>query len=118
MVVVLICGDRNWNNFKLIDAFLSLLPLNTEIVEGKCRGADSISGYLAKKRRLIIHEEVAEWDALENSAGPIRNQKMLDKWHPNLVVAFHNDISKSKGTKDMITRAKRAKIPVLLISEP
>lgn len=32
---------------------------------------------------------------------------MLDEGKPDFVVAFHNDITNSKGTLDMITRAKK-----------
>ena len=38
---------------------------------------------------------------------------MLDESKPDLVVYFHDDIENSKGTKDMITRAEKANIPVI-----
>ena len=39
---------------------------------------------------------------------------MLD---PHLVVAFHRDISKSKGTKDMVKQAEKAGIKVQVIKK-
>jgi len=38
---------------------------------------------------------------------------MLDEGQPDLVVYFHDDIENSKGTKDMITRAKKDKVKVI-----
>jgi hypothetical protein len=115
-MIVIMCGDRNWNDFKIIDAVLSILPPNTEIVEGNCRGVDKISGYLARKRGMIVHVESADWNKYKKGAGPIRNQEMLNKYKIDLVIAFHNDIEKSKGTMDMITRATKTGILVKLVT--
>ena len=41
---------------------------------------------------------------------------MLSEGKPDLIVAFHNDLANSKGTKDTITRALRTGIPVDLIT--
>jgi len=37
---------------------------------------------------------------------------MLDEGKPTYVLAFHDNLAESKGTKDMVTRAKKAGIPV------
>lgn len=50
------------------------------------------------------------------AAGPRRNQQMLDEGKPLLVLAFHDDIKSSRGTKDMVSRAKRAGIRTYVIS--
>lgn len=114
---VLICGDRNWGNLKIIEDFILTLPKETEIIEGECRGVDKKSRYVAEKHGYTVIPVPAEWSKYGNKAGPIRNQKMLDDYNPDLVVAFHNNIEKSRGTKDMIKRAKKAGIPVKLITE-
>jgi hypothetical protein len=118
---ILICGDRNWNHVELIKHYLQSLTLNTypkqiTIIEGGCRGADKISGWLAKDLGMNVIEEKADWFKYGKAAGPIRNQMMLDKHKPILVVAFHNDLEHSKGTKDMLERAKKANVKTLLIS--
>jgi hypothetical protein len=41
----------------------------------------------------------ADWANHGKAAGPIRNRKMLDL-KPDLVLAFHADLTNSKGTKD------------------
>ncbi len=47
------------------------------------------------------------------AAGPIRNQQMLDE-EPDidLVIAIHEDPTLGKGTRDMVSRARKAKKPV------
>jgi len=114
---ILICGDRNWTNFKVIENYILTLPLGTIIIEGDCRGADKISGYLARQHGFNVVRVSAKWEKYGLAAGPIRNQEMLDTYKPNLVVAFHNHIEDSKGTKDMIERASRYGIETKIIKE-
>lgn len=40
---------------------------------------------------------------------------MLDEEKPDMVIAFHSDVDKSKGTKDMIVKSKIINIPVYVI---
>lgn len=114
---IIICGDRNWTNFKVIEDFILTLSKDTVIIEGDCRGADKISGYLARKHELEVISVPAKWELYGLAAGPIRNQEMLDTYKPNLVVAFHNHIETSKGTKDMIEKAVIARIEFKIIKE-
>lgn len=113
---ILICGDRYWNDFKTIDSYLSSLPKESVIIEGGCRGADEISGYLAHQKGMTVFVEKAEWFKYGAAAGPIRNQLVLDKHKPQIVVAFHNDLEHSKGTKDMLNRAQKAGVKTLVIT--
>lgn len=41
---------------------------------------------------------------------------MLDEGKPDLVLAFSEDLNSSRGTADMVARARRARIRVLLVS--
>jgi hypothetical protein len=63
-----------------------------------------------------FREFSADWQKFGKAAGPIRNQQMLDEGKPDLVIAFHEDLENSKGTQDMINRAKVQGVPVRLIS--
>lgn len=65
----------------------------------------------------------ADWEKYGKRAGPIRNQAMLDylvlgreSGQTVGVVAFHDGLEASKGTKDMVTRATKAGVPVKLIA--
>lgn len=125
---VLCCGDRNWNDPQLVhDAFDSgqLWPLGAAwqyapitIIHGGCRGADLIAAYVAKQRpaRYAVEEYLADWKTHGKAAGPLRNQRMLDEERPDLVVAFHDYIDGSKGTRDMCSRALKVGLPVVVVS--
>jgi len=115
-MIVLICGDRNWHDFKTIEEFLTTLPSDTVIVEGDCFGADKMSGYLAEKLGMFVIKVPAKWDKFGNIAGPLRNSTMIHCYEPDLVVAFHNDLANSKGTKNMVNQAKLAGIKVKIIT--
>lgn len=82
-----------------------------EIVSGAARGADSAASAYAIANNLKLHEFPADWKRYGPSAGPIRNQQMIDEARPDLVVAFPG----KTGTQDMIRRALENKIPVRFI---
>lgn len=102
---VLICGSRDWQYPDDIDAFIKTLPKDTVIIEGECRGADIQSRISAIKHGLEVERYPAKWSKYGMGAGIIRNRQMLDMGKPNLVVAFHENLNKSKGTLNMITQA-------------
>ena len=111
---VLICGDRHWCDNDTIKKYLESLPKDTVIIEGEAPGADIMAREEAQKLGLKVLWFPAEWAKYGRSAGPIRNKRMLDEDKPDLVVAFHNNIEKSKGTRNMLKQAEMAKIPIKL----
>jgi hypothetical protein len=72
---------------------------------------------IAEELGLEVRKYPAKWHTYGKAAGPIRNREML-KENPELVIAFHDDIKNSKGTKDMVTIAQKAGITVVIISNP
>ena len=42
---------------------------------------------------------------------------MLNEGNPDLILAFHNDIENSKGTKNMVMQAKKRGIKTIVIME-
>lgn len=112
---VLVCGDRNWNDEGKIESRLRSLPPRTVVIEGEARGADEMARDVAIRLGLPVQKFPADWTLHGRAAGPIRNRKMLDEG-PDLVIAFHPDLSKSKGTADTVREAKRRGIPVEVIS--
>lgn len=115
---VLICGSRSWRNREAIRSWLAKLQDwgYTELIEGGAAGADSIAREEAKLIGFKVTEFKAQWDKFGRAAGPIRNQQMLNEGKPDMVVAFHDDIVHSKGTKDMVSRAEKASIRVVVVS--
>jgi len=59
----------------------------------------------------------ARWDLYGRAAGPLRNSQMLKEGKPNLVIAFHDNLDSSKGTKDMVNKSLKDNIEVILISK-
>ena len=114
---VIVCGSRKWTSQDTIYKRLSQLPPNTIIVEGGCDGADLIARHVALINiGLEVVEFPAAWKKYDKAAGPLRNIKMLNT-NPDLVIAFHNDLKNSKGTKHIITEARKREIEVEVISE-
>jgi hypothetical protein len=103
----LICGDRNWTDVETIENFIRSLPPDTVIIHGNARGADKIAERKAKEHGLTVKGYSADWNRYGKAAGPIRNERMLLEGRPDRVVAFHNDLSKSRGTADMLRQAEK-----------
>lgn len=114
---ILVCGDRNWKDDIKMYQVLKTLPNNVILIHGDCRGADKMSARIGSKLGFKVIPYPAKWDVFGKGAGPIRNQQMLDD-NPEIeeVIAFHNDINSSKGTKDMIEKAKKKGINYKLIT--
>lgn len=108
---VLVCGGRTYDDFthlqKTLDEIDALMPI-TELIHGGARGADRLADYWARSRGLTPRVFLADWDEHGKAAGPIRNQKMLDKGKPDLVIAFPG----GRGTADMVSRAMKAGVVV------
>lgn len=108
---VLICGDRHWKDEDIVEEYIKSLPSDTVVIQGMCRGADIIARSKAHQRGLEVKDFPTKWDLYGRAAGPIRNRQMIEEGKPDLVVAFHNDLSKSKGTANMLKQARERGIP-------
>lgn len=115
---VLVCGDRDWTDKSLIKRkLMALVELNGPlfVIDGACRGADSIGNEVAKEIKLKFKRFPADWTKYGPAAGPIRNGQMLKEGKPDLVLAFHDDLESSKGTKDMVRQAELAGVKVIKV---
>lgn len=83
------------------------------VIHGDARGADRLAGAVAEAAGVPIEKYPADWDKHGRGAGPIRNQRMLDDAKPDVVLAMPG----GRGTADMIRRAQRAGVRVVLASE-
>jgi len=111
---ILVCGDRNWEDYHTIHSALGEFSPESVVLHGGCRGADRIGGAVAKSYGMKVIVFMAEWGKYKNAAGPIRNTRMLNEGKPDVVLAFHGDIKRSKGTKNMIAQACERGIDVIL----
>jgi hypothetical protein len=123
---ILVCGDREWTDYEMVLRVLqNLRP--TVVIEGgqgwihrgrmAFKGADACARYAAP---LVTGNPSlrfdSDWKQLGKAAGPIRNQRMIIEGRPDLVIAFHDDLGRSKGTNDMLSKAERANIPTQLFN--
>jgi hypothetical protein len=74
---------------------------------GDARGADNIAQVLAAESGIVHRIYYAAWKRYGRGAGPIRNGRMLQDINPQLVLAFHNTIERSRGTKDCMEQARK-----------
>lgn len=109
---ILVCGSRGWTFRRPIEAVLEREGNDIRLIHGGCRGADLLAAAIALQRGIdpdnIISED-ADWNQYGSAAGFIRNQLMLDRYHPDAVYAFRAT-GKSNGTDDMVERSLLAKI--------
>ena len=112
---IIVCGSREWTDEDVIKRLLKEFSPDV-VIEGECRGADLLAKKCANELGIRVEPYPANWDRYGRGAGPIRNKQMIVEGKPDLVVAFHNDIKNSLGTKNMLWQAKSYGIPTNLIS--
>ena len=78
----------------------------TKVLSGTCQGPD-IAGEKFAAREMIEAEHYSpDWGKYPGCAGPIRNQHMVNEADAAIIIWD----GKSKGTRDLITKAKRKKL--------
>jgi hypothetical protein len=82
------------------------------IIEGCARGADRMAERFAQENNIPLEHYPADWYRFGPSAGPRRNELMLVRGKPRLVVAF--DLG-TRGTADMVARARAAGVAVAIV---
>lgn len=109
----LVCGGRNFTDrpflYSALDLLISTRGKPARIIHGAARGADTLASQFALSRSIPVSDVPANWKRHGKSAGPIRNQEMLDVYKPVLVIAFPG----GRGTEDMVKRAKVAGVEVV-----
>lgn len=122
---VLVCGSRTltdpWPLYALLNGLKRLNgPAYMWIISGGARGADAFAYKWASTNLPDGHMQVfaADWDAHGRAAGPIRNRRMLEDGKPDLVIAaVDKPLALSKGTADMVLRAREAGIQTLVLED-
>lgn len=116
-VRLLVCGGRDYDNkeqlYRILNQYRNRWAWPIAIISGMAKGADALGYQYAKEWGLTRYEFPADWETHGKSAGPIRNQQMLDEGKPDFVIAFPTP--KSIGTWDMIKRANKAGVEVTII---
>jgi hypothetical protein len=108
---ILVCGGRTFNDHA---AFARVMEGREPavIINGGAAGADRLARMWAGYRTIATFTFPADWERMGASAGPRRNQRMIDEGMPDLVIAFPG----GRGTADMVRRARAAGIAVIVAS--
>jgi hypothetical protein len=127
---ILVCGGRGYSDrhalYRTLDRLYAKTPV-TLLIHGGAHGADALAAAWAKTRTIPVDPYPADWadvshrDAIikysssgrryDARAGFRRNQLMIDRGRPDLVVAFPG----GSGTRDMVARAQAAGIRVVTV---
>lgn len=114
---ILFTGDRDWDDRVLFDILCLLYYRDADFfIEGDARGLDKMAGKWADANAIPLLVFPANWTKFKRAAGPIRNRQMLKEGKPTEVAAFHDNITESRGTKDMISASIKAGLKVTLYS--
>lgn len=113
---IIVAGTRKFKNREYIHAALDfyLKDLDKdeiEIFDGGAVGPDMIGGDYGRERGYTVTDFPADWDTYGKGAGFIRNQQMADA--ATHLIAFWDE--ESHGTKDMIDRALKLGLRVVVI---
>lgn len=113
-MIILVTGSRDWpeEDWRVVsDTLYDLNPENGwehTLIHGGARGADQIAENVVLVRNWRIQRFPAQWAEQGRSAGPLRNQRMVDT-QPDVCVVFRRN--KSRGATDCGERAEKAGIP-------
>lgn len=111
----IIAGGRDFSDYGLLESTLDSLPWSiSESLNGEALGADSLGAkYMKNKNREDdIKSYPADWNKHGKAAGHIRNTTMAN--NAQALVAFWD--GKSKGTADMISKAKERELLTLVVN--
>jgi hypothetical protein len=121
-LIILITGDRKYQDKNFIHETLSEYKnKKCLLIHGGCTGADTLAGIVGKELKFDIQTKPANWKKFGRAAGPIRNKEMINEVLiykkqniTTIVLAFHNDLENSKGTKNCINQAIKSGLEVYL----
>jgi hypothetical protein len=111
---VIVAGAVDWTDAEAIARELAKLPPGTTVIHGDAPGADSLAGAaaarlefgvepMAKNREDFARYKRGAWKGL--------NERMLASGAV-LVLAFHADLARSRGTRHLVELARAAGIEV------
>ena len=113
-ITLAVCGGRELDDWALVrEAMDSIHDSHTidKLISGGCRGADKLAEDWAHLNLVDTDVYEANFAQHGKSAGPRRNQEMLDLGKPDMLLAFPG----GRGTADMVRRSIKSGIPVAIV---
>jgi O-acetyl-ADP-ribose deacetylase (regulator of RNase III) len=131
ITTILVTGDRRWIHpdrlAQVLDQAAAEAGGPLRLLVGDCpTGADRHAVRWARQRGVAFQVFPARWNQMaaegrpRRAAGPLRNLAMLDALDEadgaRLVVAFHDNLPGSHGTRQLVRAARGRGYPVTLVS--
>jgi hypothetical protein len=132
-MIIQVTGDRKWTDFDTVATVLLNYGPDHTLINGYARGLDILADEIAREIGMQViacpahwRHDIKEWvrfygpclpdckEVIGKAAGVIRNRFMMDTYKADIVLGFHDDILSSKGTKDMLTYARKKGVPSVL----
>lgn len=101
---IAVVGSRSFNDYGFLTEILSEHGPKTAIISGGARGADSLARRYAEEHNIPFQEFLPDWDQFGKSAGPRRNQQIVDA--ADIVIAFWD--GRSRGTGNTLDLAAKS----------
>lgn len=116
-VRIIVAGGRDFDNYGLLSSILTEYIGSKEVViiSGTARGADGLGERFAADNGIEVRRFPANWNEYGKSAGIIRNCEMANYAGQATGVLFAFWDGKSRGTKHMITVAKKRGLEVHVV---
>jgi hypothetical protein len=112
-MVVIVAGSRHIQDPHQVASALAASGFTvSEVVSGACRGVDQLAEAWAHARAIPVRRFPADWQRYGRSAGPLRNQAMVQyaAAHGGALVAVWNGVS--PGTAHTIRYARQLGLAV------
>jgi hypothetical protein len=109
-MIIAIVGSRNFANLELVRKFVANMDEGDSVVTGGARGVDTAAEATALDYSLTVQVIRPDWKRYGKAAGMIRNEQIVKVCDE--VVAFWD--GKSRGTKDTIDKARKARKPIAI----
>ena len=111
---VIVAGAADWTDGEAIARELAKLPPGATVIHGDAPGADALAGAAAARLGFSV-EPVAknreDYARYKRGAWKGLNERMLASGAV-LVLAFHADLARSRGTRHLVELARAAGIEV------
>jgi len=113
----IIAGSREITDLSIIERAVKESQFEiTSVTSGGCRGVDRVGEQWASKNKIPVEVITANWDTFGKAAGYIRNEEMAQRSEALIAIwKIDKDGNGSKGTRNMISIAKRHGLKVYVL---
>lgn len=120
--VVLVTGSRDFPKAPEIEYRMRKYPAGTIFLHGDAQGADTICRLTVERDGRYGQCRVPYFGWLAKAGGPARNQFMLEILLGLSIQGFEVSVEafptpECRGTKDMVNKAKKAKLAIHIYGE-